>query len=129
MCCLNEPFETGRKFRVYCVKARNFSGHYYCAHSWLSLYDFGYSSWTLRVSCCKLLAQRVKQCAMESGGEALCFCILRCSCRWWDVGPCHCTPGTEPPVPTGWEVGLASEAVWTLWRRECWNYSKNLKQI
>ena len=24
-----------------------------------------------------------------------------------------------PPVPAGWEVGLAPEAVWTLWRREC----------
>jgi hypothetical protein len=32
--------------------------------------------------------------------------------------PAVLPPGKEPPVPIGWEFGLAPEPVWTTWRRE-----------
>jgi hypothetical protein len=32
--------------------------------------------------------------------------------------PVALTSGKKPPVPIGYEVGWASESVWTLWRRE-----------
>jgi hypothetical protein len=38
--------------------------------------------------------------------------------EWSASRPGRFTPGKEPPVPIGEEVGWTPEPIWTLWRRE-----------
>jgi hypothetical protein len=52
---------------------------------------------------------------LRSGGTAL---LSLDGGEWSYSRPGRFTPGNEPPVPTGWEAGWATEPVWTLWRRE-----------
>jgi hypothetical protein len=43
--------------------------------------------------------------------------------EWSTSRPGRFTPGNDPTVPIGYEVGWSSEPVWTIWRREnSWPY-------